>query len=241
MTFLDTSWHSGGTLRRRHLLHSLSLPRCQQRCSSRSEVYQVKRTDTTSLGTRGEDYERLDHQSCSASTLAFYYLYCFRLILAQKAYMLEYSIFVCFLNPREARSKLWFIQLCRHCAYGHDHDRWKTEMQSPMTQGPWRDAVYFVFSFLRDLRLSGPFSCHFWVDEMQSSHSPRQVRSALDFVGDLIVNSWITKMLRESCVAEIKICFSVAARLAKVCPCCPQCATLGGSFCVLCGYCGLLG
>lgn len=191
VTLLDTSWHSGGTLRRRHLLHSLSLPRCQQRCSSRSEVYQVKRTDTTSLGTRGEDYERLDHQSGSASTLAFYYLYCFRLILAQKAYMLEFSIFVCFLNPREARSKLWFIlinyiQLCLHCADGHDHDRWKTEMQSPMTQGPRRDAVHFVFSFLRDLRLSGPFSCHFWVDEMQSSHSPCQVRSALDFVGDLI-------------------------------------------------------
>ena len=59
---------------------------------------------------------------------------CFRLILAQQA------VFVCFLNPREARSKLWFIlinyiQLCRHCADGHDHDRWKTEMQSPMTQG----------------------------------------------------------------------------------------------------------
>ena len=75
-------------------------------------------------------------------------------------------VIVCFLNPREARSKLWFIlinyiQLCRHCADGHDHDRWKTEMQSPMTQGPRRDAVYFVFSFLRDLRLSGPSSCHF--------------------------------------------------------------------------------
>ena len=76
---------------------------------------------------------------------------------------------------------------------------------------------------------------------MQSSHSPCQVRSALDFVGDLIVNSWITKSRRESYVAEIKSCFSVAARLAKVCPCCPQCATLGGSSCVLCGYCGLLG
>lgn len=85
----DSPWHiltlSGGTLRRRHLLHSLPLPRCQQRCSSRSEVYQVKRTDTTSLGTRGEDHERLDHQSGSTSALAFYYLNCFRLILAQQA------------------------------------------------------------------------------------------------------------------------------------------------------------
>ncbi len=78
--YFDSRWHSGGTLRRRHLLDSLPLPRYQQRCPSRSQVYEVKWADTTGLGTRGEGYERIDHQSGTTSALVSCCLCCLQLI-----------------------------------------------------------------------------------------------------------------------------------------------------------------
>ena len=62
---------------------------------------------------------------------------------------------------------------------------------------------------------------------MQSSHSPCQVRSALDFVGDLIVNSWITKMRRELYVAENQDLFLSCSKAGKGLPLLPTVRDFG--------------
>ena len=85
----------------------------------------------------------------------------------------------------------------------------------------------WCLAFFETFVYQGRLAAIFELDEMQSSHSPCQVRSALDFVGDLIVNSRITKMRRELYVAENQDLFLSCSKAGKGLPLLPTVRDFG--------------